>query len=102
LNKNEFHTLVLRPGRIDHHIELTLPDNKSRTQLFENKLNSMPIAKEIDISELVNMTDGCSMSEIDNLCRESAMVSLRENMENTIITREHFQIARKLLQHKIF
>eukprot|EP01080_Neovahlkampfia_damariscottae_P003588 gene3588-6323_t len=93
---------VLRPGRIDHHIELKLPNEKSRSDIFEYKMKTMPIDPSIDIERLIETTKGWTISQIENLCRESAMVSLREDLSSSVIKKEHFEEAEKILQNQLF
>ena len=62
----------------------------------------MPIDEDLEIENLVKKTKGWTISQIENLCRESAMVCLRENFNSSIIKKEHFEKAEILLQNQLF
>ncbi|EFC50033.1 cell division cycle protein 48 [Naegleria gruberi] len=85
---------VLRPGRIDQHIYLPLPDEESRIEILLLKTNGMPIKdSENCIDEMAKRTSGFSGADLDNLCREAAILCLRENMQNEFIEKSHFEKA---------
>ncbi|RCH95460.1 Spermatoproteinsis associated protein 5 [Rhizopus azygosporus] len=75
---------VLRPGRFDERIHIPLPDSTQRLQIIKGISSKMPISlNDQEINELVQQTDKWSGAQLDNLFREAAMVSLRENVNNT-------------------
>nr|QNO43834.1 VCP-like ATPase [Methanosarcinales archaeon ANME-2c ERB4]QNO43926.1 VCP-like ATPase [Methanosarcinales archaeon ANME-2c ERB4]QNO44479.1 VCP-like ATPase [Methanosarcinales archaeon ANME-2c ERB4]QNO45211.1 VCP-like ATPase [Methanosarcinales archaeon ANME-2c ERB4] len=69
---------ILRPGRIDRLIEIPLPEREARSRIFEIHLRGKPLADEVSIASLVGMTEGCSGADIGAVCREAAMLALRE------------------------
>ncbi|RUP06373.1 P-loop containing nucleoside triphosphate hydrolase protein [Jimgerdemannia flammicorona] len=74
---------ILRPGRLDEHVCIPAPDVKQRTQILRGLCTRMPIALTLDeIEQLAADMDGCSGADLDNLCREAALISIRENMAN--------------------
>ncbi|KAL9644070.1 hypothetical protein ABK040_005537 [Willaertia magna] len=85
---------ILRPGRIDKQIYISLPDEDSRKDILRKKLKDMPILNlEECLEEIVKRTDGCSSADLDNICREAAILCLRENIENEWITKYHFELS---------
>ncbi|KAI7863960.1 P-loop containing nucleoside triphosphate hydrolase protein, partial [Spinellus fusiger] len=84
---NRIHVMdpaVLRPGRFDECLYISLPDEQQRTLLICGLGSKMPIAlTEEEMKTLVQSTHGWSYAEIDNLLREAAMVCLRENINST-------------------
>ncbi|CEG83673.1 hypothetical protein RMATCC62417_17553 [Rhizopus microsporus] len=75
---------VLRPGRFDERIHIPLPDSTQRLQIIKGISSKMPISlNDQEINELVQQTNKWSGAQLDNLFREAAMVSLRENVNNT-------------------
>ncbi|CEG73834.1 hypothetical protein RMATCC62417_09136 [Rhizopus microsporus] len=81
---------VLRPGRFDERIHIPLPDSTQRLQIIKGISSKMPISlNDQEINELVQQTDKWSGAQLDNLFREAAMVSLRENVNNTEIKLAH-------------
>jgi transitional endoplasmic reticulum ATPase len=97
---------LLRPGRIDRLIYIPLPDNGTRSKIFEIHLEGKPISDEVSIQWLAEATEGYSGAEIEAVCREAAMLALREAMPErgrdvdakkiggvVKITRRHFNQA---------
>lgn len=83
----------LRPGRFDELILVGQPDEKARKEIFKIHMRDMPIAKDVDVSELAEMSDGYAGADIEALCREAAMVALREDRDAKEVRREHFMKA---------
>ncbi|EGI68629.1 PREDICTED: spermatogenesis-associated protein 5 isoform X3 [Acromyrmex echinatior] len=85
---------LLRPGRLDRIIYVGLPDEKTRREIFEIKLRHMNIVKEeVNIMELVSRTKDYTGAEIQALCHEAAMKALEEDINATLVTKEHFDAA---------
>ncbi|KAL0097019.1 P-loop containing nucleoside triphosphate hydrolase protein [Phycomyces blakesleeanus] len=88
---------VLRPGRFDECIAIPMPNQKQRCDIIRGISNKMPIVLNgQELLYLAQSTEGFSCAEIDNLLRESAMVCLRENVNNEKITFSHIQAAQNL------
>ncbi|MBN1645208.1 CDC48 family AAA ATPase [Candidatus Woesearchaeota archaeon] len=85
-------TALLRPGRFDRIILTPAPDIKSRQEIFKIHTKGMPI-KGITSSELAEKTQGYVGADIEAVCREAAIIALRENMEAKEITKKHFEKA---------
>ncbi|MEM4248531.1 MAG: AAA family ATPase, partial [Candidatus Nanoarchaeia archaeon] len=51
------------------------------------------LAKDVDIGELASKTEGYSGADIEAVCREAAMLALRENMKARQVKSEHFENA---------
>ena len=86
---------LLRPGRFDRCILVPAPDAGARRQIFEIYLKSMPLASDVDIDELVRITERFSGSDIEACCREAALAALEENMKAKKVRRKHFLKAIK-------
>jgi len=86
---------VLRPGRFDRLIYVPEPDEKSRLQIFKIYTKNMPLAKDVNISELVAMTKNYSGADIEALCREAAMQALRRDINAKEVAMIDFQDAIK-------
>jgi len=71
---------LLRPGRFDRVVLVSVPDAKSRKEVFKVHLKGMPLAKDVKIEELVTKTDGYVGADIEAVCREAAMLALRDDM----------------------
>ncbi|MBI5798226.1 CDC48 family AAA ATPase [Candidatus Woesearchaeota archaeon] len=81
---------LLRPGRFDRILLTPLPDEQSRKEIFELHMRNMPLAKDIVLKQLVEKTVNYVGSDIEGVCREAAMLALRENIKATEVRMEHF------------
>ncbi|MFH1156621.1 MAG: CDC48 family AAA ATPase [Pseudomonadota bacterium] len=68
---------TLRPGRFDEIVEIMLPDEKDRQEIFAIHLRNKPLAKGIGIPELAAKTEGYSGADIAGVCRKASMTALR-------------------------
>jgi transitional endoplasmic reticulum ATPase len=86
---------VIRPGRFDRLIYVPEPDDKSRYQVFKIYTKGMPISADVDLNQLALMTRYYSGADIESLCREAAMHSLRRDVNAQQVTMKDFQDAMK-------
>ena len=86
---------VLRPGRFDRLIYVPEPDEKSRLQIFKIYTKGMPLAKDVNLDQLTTMTKNYSGADIEGLCRESAMLALRKEINAREVTMKNFEEALK-------
>jgi len=86
---------VLRPGRFDRLIYVPEPDREGRREIFKIHTNGMPLAKDVDLGALASMTKGYSGADIQSLCREAAMITLRRDIKSKKVTSSDFQEALK-------
>ena len=84
---------LLRPGRFDRHIEVTLPDIKGRAKIFTVHLSGIKIeSNATDLAKhLAALTHGFSGAEIANVCNEAALIAARYASNN--VTLAHFKAA---------
>ena len=86
---------LLRPGRFDRHVEVGLPDQKSREAIFKVHTKDMPLAEDVDIKELAEKTEGFVGADIEAVCREAVMLTLREDIESEEVYMSEFEKAMK-------
>ena len=86
---------VLRPGRFDRLTYVPEPDDKSRLMIFKIYTKGMPLCKDVDLDQLALVTKHYSGADIESLCREAAMHSLRRDVESREVTMKDFQDAMK-------
>jgi len=86
---------VLRPGRFDRLIYVPEPDEKSRLQIFKIYTKGMPLSKDVDLNQLAAATKYYSGADIESLCREAAMYTLRRDINSKEVTMKDFQEAMK-------
>jgi transitional endoplasmic reticulum ATPase len=72
---------VLRPGRFDEVIDIPMPDEPAREEIFTVHLRSKPLACGVDVHELACRADGCSGAEICAVCDRAARRAVRRAVE---------------------
>jgi len=68
---------LLRPGRFDRIIEVPNPDIKGREQIFRIHTKKKPLADDVNISKLVELTEGFSGAEIAAVANRAAVTALK-------------------------
>lgn len=67
-----------RPGRFDREIGIGIPDRTGRLAVLEIHTRGMPLADDVDLSHLADITHGFVGADLEALCREAAMIALRQ------------------------
>jgi len=88
---------LIRPGRIDRILLVPAPDEEGRKEITKIFTKKMPLSSNIKVEDLTKdiIDDGFSGADIETLCREAAMLALRENIRARKVSFEHFKEARK-------
>jgi transitional endoplasmic reticulum ATPase len=92
---------VMRPGRLDRLIYVPPPDEKARYSILKIYTRRMPLAHDVNLRELAARTEGYSGADLESLCREAALNSLRKNIEAEYVTKEDFEEALKIVKPSI-
>jgi transitional endoplasmic reticulum ATPase len=71
-----------RPGRFDREISIRIPDQKARLEILHIHTRGMPLAKDVDLEKISQITHGFVGADLEALCREAAMNSLRTILPN--------------------
>ncbi len=74
---NSIDPALRRPGRFDREIEIGIPDRNARKEILQIHTRNMPIAEDVSLDELANITHGYTGADISSLAKESAMKALR-------------------------
>jgi len=74
---NSLDPALRRPGRFDREIEIKVPNEKGRREVFQIHTRNMPLDKKISLKEFANITHGFVGADISAVCREAAMAALR-------------------------
>jgi transitional endoplasmic reticulum ATPase len=82
---------LLRPGRFDKIIEIPMPDEQTRYEIFKVHTKRMPLAKNVKLEELAAMTEGYTGAEIENVVREAGMFAIRAS--KTEVSKQDFDNA---------
>ena len=66
-----------RPGRFDREIEIGVPDRPSRLEILQIHTRGMPLDKSVNLETLADKTHGFVGADLESLCKEAAIRSLR-------------------------
>ena len=75
-----------RPGRFDREIRIGVPDKDGRLKILQIHTRGMPLASDVDVSRLAGITHGFVGADLAALCREAAMLALREILPEIDLT----------------
>jgi len=101
---------ILRPGRFDALLELPIPAEKTRLEIFKIHTNGKPLNKEVDLESLANKTDKYTGADIEAVCRKASTLAIREFLNHTKgkpdkkdiegfnIKKKHFEEAAKAIK----
>jgi transitional endoplasmic reticulum ATPase len=92
---------LLRPGRFDKLIYVPPPDKKGRLKILLIHTKNMPLAIDVDLERLAELTEGYSGADLEALCREAAMEALREDLNAITVHMRHFEKALKKVRPSI-
>ena len=67
-----------RPGRFDREIEIGIPDRNDRLEILTIHTRGMPLASNVNIEKLSQITHGFVGADMEALCREAAMTTIRK------------------------
>ena len=76
---------LLRPGRFDRIVEIGLPDESGRAEIFKIHLSHMNIGDDVNTVKLSELTDGASGAEIKSICTEAGMLAIRDNRDTVVM-----------------
>jgi transitional endoplasmic reticulum ATPase len=104
---------LLRPGRLDRHVHVPVPDEEGRRKIFEVHTREKPLAGDVDIERLARRTEGYVGADIEAVCREASMAATREfinsvdpddvgeSVGNVRVTADHFEQALEEVQPSV-
>jgi len=91
---------LLRAGRFDFLLELPIPDEKTRLEIFQIHTKGKHLAPEVNLKTLANNVKGLVGADIESICKEASMAAIREfiengsqNYSNFVILNKHFKEA---------
>lgn len=77
---NALDPALRRPGRFDREIAISIPDRRGRLEILEIHSRGMPLAGDVHMDHLAEITHGFVGADLEALCREAAMNCLRQIM----------------------
>ena len=103
---------LLRPGRLEQHIEVPNPDRAAREEILAVHTAGTPLGEGVDIGDLAVETNGYSGADLEALVREAAMRAVRsvatgidpaeaaDHAGEITVTAEHFEAAKRTLDEQ--
>jgi cell division protease FtsH len=70
---------LLRPGRFDRQVYVTLPDIRGREQILNVHMRKVPLNQDVNAAVIARGTPGMSGADLANLCNEAALMAARRN-----------------------
>jgi len=89
---------LLRPGRFDRVIFVPPPDKKARLEILKVHTRKVPLAEDVDLERLADMTEGYSGADLEALVREAVVLALRDKFEARPVSMEYFLKALKVVK----
>ncbi|PHQ37684.1 AAA family ATPase [Halorubrum persicum] len=96
---------LLRPGRLDRHVHVPVPDEDARRKILEVHTRNKPLADDVDLDAIARKTEGYVGADIEAVAREASMNASREfigsvtreevgeSVGNVRVTMQHFEDA---------
>ncbi|MFH1420923.1 MAG: CDC48 family AAA ATPase [Candidatus Aenigmatarchaeota archaeon] len=112
---NALDPALRRPGRFDREIEIGVPDKNGRKEILQIHSRGMPFDRSVELTRIADVTHGYVGADLEALCKEAAMHSLRRVLpdigalkdegpipdailKKLIITSEDFEHAQKMVE----
>ena len=87
---------LLRPGRFDRHVNVTLPERKDRLEILKVHFKGKPVEADVDLEALAKKTAGSSGADLANIANEAAITAAREGhkaISNADVTEAFERVA---------
>jgi len=84
---------LMRPGRFDRHIKVENPNEEGRLAIFKVHSKDMPLAKDVKLEKLAKDAVDYVGADIEAVCREAAMLTLRDDLEAKEVKMKYFNKA---------
>ncbi len=100
---------LLRPGRLERHIEVPNPDPAARREILDVHTEKTPLAEDVDLDNIAAELEGYSGAQIESVVREASMRAVRavadeiepaaaeEHTDEVVVDQSHFEAARETL-----
>ena len=75
---NAIDPALRRPGRFDREIEIGVPDRNGRLEILQIHTRGMPLAKDVNLEKLANISHGFVGADLQSLSKEAAIGALRK------------------------
>ncbi len=83
---------LLRPGRFDRRVVVSLPDVKGRDQILKVHTKKTPLSDDVELNVIARGTPGFAGADLANLVNEAALLAARQNRK--VVTMADFEVAK--------
>jgi len=83
---------LLRPGRFDRQVVVSLPDIRGREQILKVHMRKVPLSEDVESAKIARGTPGFSGADLANLVNEAALFAARSNVRT--VGMNHFELAK--------
>ena len=84
---------LLRPGRFDELIYVSVPDEGGRRRILSIHTSKMPLADDVDLDSLARRTERFTGADLEDLTRRAGLNALRQSLDVREVTMAHFEAA---------
>ncbi|MGC9182371.1 CDC48 family AAA ATPase [Caldisphaera sp.] len=84
---------LIRPGRLEKLVYVPPPDERGRLEILQIHTRTVPLGDDVDLVDIAKRTNGYTGADLAALVREAAMGALREDLQNGIVKKRHFDVA---------
>ena len=84
---------LLRPGRFDELIYVTVPDKAGRKRILEIQTGKMPLADDVDLDDVADRTERFTGADLEDVVRRAGLTALRRSLESDKVTAADFDVA---------
>ena len=85
---NAIDPALRRPGRFDRELEIGVPDREGRLEILQIHTRGMPLAKDVNLEKLADISHGFVGADLQSLSKEAGMRSLRRILPNLDLSSE--------------
>ena len=86
---------LLRPGRLDELIYVSVPDKDGRRRILEIQTAKMPLAGDVDLAALAEKADRFTGADLEDLTRRAGLAALKRSINSDAVTMADFETALK-------
>ncbi|HEX8429840.1 MAG TPA: CDC48 family AAA ATPase [Longimicrobium sp.] len=84
---------LLRPGRFDELVYVSVPDRDARLTIMRIHTGEMPLASDVELESLADRTHGYTGADLEDLVRRAGLMALRESLDVTSVGMKIFEAA---------
>ena len=95
---NSLDPALRRPGRFDREIEIGVPNKEGRKEILQIHTRGMPLAKDVDLDKLAEITYGYVGADLAAICKEAAMHALRRIIPDISNIKEDKSLPKDILE----